>query len=234
MEPSPTAVSSAKEIVVFWLVGRKDSECSGCKKELGKGNFLTLDKGQPLCMECADLDHLAWLPAGDAALTRRAKKYSKLWAVVVKFSRSRGRYERQGCLVEEEALAQAEKDCEADQHVRELRREYDAERRAQQDIVLAEHMQARLKELFPGCPGKDAIAIAQHTSKRGSGRVGRSEAGRNLDEEALTLAAVAYVRHHYSNYDELLMHGMERSLARHSVRNKIDGVLDKWRAARIG
>lgn len=232
MEPTPTVASTSKEILVFWLIGRKDSECSGCKKELGKGNFLTLDKGQPLCMECADLDHLAWLPAGDAALTRRAKKHSKLWAVVVKFSRSRRRYERQGCLVEEEALAQAEKECEADQHVRELRREYDAERRAQQDVALAEQMRARLKDTFPGCPEKDALAIAQHTSKRGSGRVGRSEAGRNLDEEALTLAAVAYVRHRYSNYDELLMQGMEREFARRNVRDRIDSVLESWRGER--
>lgn len=229
MEPSSPVTSPSKEIVVFWLVGRKDSECSGCKQELGKGNFLTLDKGKPLCMECADLDHLVWLPSGNAALTRRAKKHSKLWAVVVKFSRSRGRYERQGCLVEEEALAQAEKECEADQAVREARREYDAERRAEQDIVLAEQMRARLKEMFPGCPEKDAQAIAQHTSKRGSGRVGRSEAGRNLDEDALTLAAVAYVRHRHSNYDELLMRGMEREFARQAVRDKIDSVLEKWR-----
>lgn len=227
-----TVNSKSKEIVVFWLIGRKDSECSGCKQELGKGNFLTLDKGKPLCMECADLDHLVWLPSGNAALTRRAKKHSKLWAVVVKFSRSRRRYERQGCLVEEEALAQAEKECEADQAVREARREYDAERRAQQDIVLAEQMRARLKEMFPGCPEKDAAAIAQHTSKRGSGRVGRSEAGRNLDEDALTLAAVAYVRHRHSNYDELLMQGMEREFARGAVRDKIDAVLEKWRGTR--
>ena len=90
-------------------------------------------------------------------------------------------------------------------------------------------MHAKLKEMFPGCPEKDAQAIAQHTSKRGSGRVGRSEAGRNLDEEALTLAAVAYVRHNYSNYDELLMQGMEPEFARQAVRDRIDAVLEKWR-----
>ena len=40
------------------------------------------------------------LPAGDMALTRRATKYSGKSATVVRFSRSRGRYERQGILVE--------------------------------------------------------------------------------------------------------------------------------------
>ncbi|HEY6969131.1 MAG TPA: DUF2293 domain-containing protein [Candidatus Angelobacter sp.] len=231
MEHELTTESPSKEIVVFWLISKKDSVCSACKKELGSGNFLTLDKGQGLCMECADLDHLVWLPSGDAALTRRAKKHSKLWAVVVKFSRARRRYERQGLLVEEEALAEAEKECEADQAVREARREYNAGRRLEQDTELANQMRAKLMEIFPGCAAKDAEKIAAHTSKRGSGRVGRSEAGRNLEEEALKLAAVAYIRHQFTDYDVLLMRGIPREEARGSVRDKIQTVLHKWERA---
>ncbi len=41
-------------------------------------------------------------------LTRRAKQYSQKYTVVVKFSRSRKRYERQGLLVNASALQQAE------------------------------------------------------------------------------------------------------------------------------
>src|ERR671910_524713 len=67
-----------------------------------------------LCLACADLDHLVFLPAGDAALTRRAKRASRLSAVVVRFSRARKRYERQGILAEEEALERAEAECLAD------------------------------------------------------------------------------------------------------------------------
>src|SRR5205823_643406 len=59
------------------------------------------------CLTCAELDHLVCVPAGDAALTRHARAASRLWAVVVRFSRSRRRYERQGVLVEEHALATA-------------------------------------------------------------------------------------------------------------------------------
>lgn len=227
MEPRPKRDPDSKDIVVFELIGRKESRCSECQDELSKGRFLTIENEKGLCMECADLDHLVWLPSGNAAVTRRAKKYSKLWAVVVKFSRARRRYERQGLLVEEEALDRAEKECEADQDVREARREYDAERRLEQDKLLAQQMQARLIELFPGCDEKDAAKIAAHTSERNSGRVGRSAAGRNLDEEALRLAAVAYVRHRYTNYDELLMQGMERALARQCVRDEIESVLSR-------
>jgi len=65
-------------------------------------------------MSCADLDHLVFLARGDAALTLRARKHSGLSAVVVRFSRARKRYERQGVLVEEAALDQAEAECLAD------------------------------------------------------------------------------------------------------------------------
>ena len=47
--------------------------------------FLAGNQGA-LCLTCADLDHLAFLPPGDAALTRRARKYSTLAAVVLKWA----------------------------------------------------------------------------------------------------------------------------------------------------
>jgi len=51
-------------------------------ENLGRKAWIRLagDKGA-LCLSCADLDHLAFLPSGDTALTRRAKKYSGLTAV---------------------------------------------------------------------------------------------------------------------------------------------------------
>jgi hypothetical protein len=66
-----------------------------------------MDDAGPLCLACADLEHLVFLPAGDAALTRRAKQASRLSAVVVRLSRTRNRYERQGLLVEGAALTGA-------------------------------------------------------------------------------------------------------------------------------
>ena len=89
-----------------------------------------MDEPGPLCLACADLDHLVFLPAGDAALTRRAKKASGLSAVVVRWSRTRKRYERQGLLVDEPALEQAEQQCLADEEARMRRRDRDRERRA--------------------------------------------------------------------------------------------------------
>ena len=92
-----------------------------------------MEKEQPLCLAYADLDHLVYLPRGDAALTRRAKKHSTLSAVVVRFSRARGRYERQGILVEESALQKAEHECNQDAGPRATRRERQEVRRVEQD-----------------------------------------------------------------------------------------------------
>ena len=72
--------------------------------------MLVIEKDVPLCLPCAGLDHLVFLASGNAALTRRAGKYSTLRAVVVRYSRARKRYERQGILVEEPALVRAEEE----------------------------------------------------------------------------------------------------------------------------
>lgn len=105
-------VSSAAELVVFIVV--RDSKCSECEAEIPEGSMLIMEAGQPLCLPCARLDDLEYLPAGDTALTRRATKYSERRAVVVRFSRSRGRHERQGVLVETAALEKAEQECSMD------------------------------------------------------------------------------------------------------------------------
>jgi hypothetical protein len=118
---------ASKDLVVFSIL--REAKCTDCGVEIWRGGLISMEKGSPLCMTCADLDHLVELPRGDVALTRRAKKHSGLWAVIVRFSRSRGHYERQGLLVEEEALKLAKEECAADADNREARREVEAVRR---------------------------------------------------------------------------------------------------------
>jgi hypothetical protein len=201
--------------------------CTGCG---GSGSLLLMEDAGPLCMGCADLDHLVFLPAGDAALSRRARKASRLAAVVVRFSRSRKRYERQGILVEEPALQQAEALCLADEEARARRRERDRQRRADQDMVFQARLAEAVRRRLPGCPPGRAEAIARHAAVRGSGRVGRSAAGRALNEQAVMLAVVASVRHQDTGYDELLMAGVPREEARARVRPDIDRILATWQA----
>ena len=84
-----------------------------CHRCGGSGDLLMMETPGPACLRCVGLDDLEFLPAGDALLTRRAKSKSSRHAVVVRFSRTRGRYERQGLLVEPQALADAQKNLKA-------------------------------------------------------------------------------------------------------------------------
>ena len=154
---------------------------------------------------------------------------SSLSAVVVRFSRSRRRYQRQGVLVEAAALEEAEAACLADAEARALRQERDRARRATADAEFEVTLAEAILELFPACPPEQAREMATHTGRRGSGRVGRSAAGRNLEPDAVTLAVAAAVRHGDTDYDELLMAGVERGEARARVQADIDARLRRWR-----
>jgi hypothetical protein len=94
------------ELVVIWP--RKDDwKCHRCG---GSGSFLMMENEGPACLACVGLGDLEFLGAGDAKLTRRAKAKSARHAVVVRFSKTRKRYERQGLLVEPQALKEAERE----------------------------------------------------------------------------------------------------------------------------
>ena len=96
--------SRPPELVVIQPLNREWA-CHRCG---GTGDLLIMEDAGPACLRCAGLADLEFLPAGDALLTRRARAKSARFAVVVRFSRTRGRYERRGLLVEAQALAAAE------------------------------------------------------------------------------------------------------------------------------
>ena len=208
---------------------QKAFTCSVCGAE--QTGLLIMEDPGPVCMACADMDHLVFLARGDTALTRRARAASGLSAIVVRFSRARKRYERQGILVEADALERVEAECLADEQARARRRERDTLRRAEQDLDLQERIAGEICCLFPGCPRERASEIARHTAVRGSGRVGRSAAGRALQSEAIELAVLASVRHRDTRYDELLMSGVDRASARARVGDEVASTLRAWRTA---
>ncbi|MEU9014776.1 DUF2293 domain-containing protein [Streptomyces sp. NPDC048479] len=206
----------------------KRRHCAECRQ--GPLPLHLLEFNAPICLDCADLAHLVYLPRGSAALTRRAREASSLCAAVIRFNRRRKRYERQGLLVEEGALARAESSCLADADARARRRERDAVRRAAEDVRFTASFAAEIQRLFPGCPPARARDVATHASVRGSGRVGRTAAGRSLEEGAVTAAVRASVRHLDTEYDTLLMAGVARHEARAGVASVVDAVLESWRA----
>lgn len=203
--------------------------CAGCGSEAeANGGLLFMEDGEPLCLSCADFEHLVFLPSGDAALSRRAKKESTLAVLVLRFNRRRKRYERKGILVEEAALERAEQQCLADEDARARRRERDAVRRSAQDVEFQAAFAGEVRRLFPGCPAERAQRIAAHAGLRGSGRVGRSAAGRALDADAVRRAVIASIRHEDTGYDGLLMSGVPRAEARERISEDIDRMLARW------
>lgn len=83
-----------------------------CHRCSGSGGLLMMEPQGPACLRCVGLDELEFLPPGDALLTRRAKAKSQRHAVVVRFSKTRKRYERQGLLIEPQALIDAQREIE--------------------------------------------------------------------------------------------------------------------------
>jgi len=219
--------SEKKEIVVLSIL--KPGTCSECQAEVAPGSLLRMEGERPFCMSCADLGHLVFLPSGNAAVTLRSRKYSFLWAVVVRFSRARGRYERQGLLVEPAALERAETECMTDEEARRLKRERAAVYRERIDAKYVEEFARHVHRYFPGCPPAEATSIAIHACEKYTGRIGRSASAKSFDSAAVDLAVRAHVRHVHTAYDKLLARGLDRDLARGEIGGAVAQVMERWR-----
>lgn len=221
------AKKTSNDLKVF--ISNRESKCDECGEELGHHAWITLQDGKgAVCLTCADVDHLVFLPSGDAALTRRARKHSRLCGVVLKWSKARKHYERQGLLVENEALERAEQECAADADIREARRAQAALRREELDGNYISQFATRVREFYPCCPEGCEKVIAEHACRKYSGRVGRSAAAKDLDENAVRLAVTAHVRHVETDYDDFLVSGYDRREARRRVQNEVSRVLKDW------
>lgn len=220
-------VKSGGDLKVF--ISSRESKCDECGEDLGHHAWITLleNKGA-VCLKCADLDHLVFLPSGDTALTRRARKHSRLAAVVLKWSTARKRYERQGLLVENEAVERAEQECAADASTREMRQARSALRQAELDQEYISKFAACVRSLFPHCPAGLERVIAEHACRKYSGRVGRCAAAKDLAEEAIRLAVIAHIRHTETDYDQLLTRGCDRHDARLRIQGRVSEVIKKW------
>lgn len=226
-------MSKQEDPTVF--IAHREGACAECGMKFEGGEWITLtgeDGGvaEALCIGCSDLDHLVFLPRGDAALTRRAGKHSTLRAVVVEWNRRRKRYERQGTLVEEEALQQAEEECLADAELRSRRAERRRERDEVADREYVIDFTHEILKAYPLAPPERAATIALHACQKHSGRVGRSAAAKELDPKTVALAVRAHLRHTATNYDALLMMGVPRKEARWRISDTLDAAEAAWKA----
>ncbi len=110
MTSSANDDASAK---IAYCLSRK-SRCYRCDKMLEKGSIAQLVHGsedrEVLCAQCAGIDTLEALPKGNAKLTRLASKYSQVKYSLLKWSELWKAYERQGLLLEPQAIKQAKEE----------------------------------------------------------------------------------------------------------------------------
>lgn len=222
----PASKYNPDEIVVF--MARRPGHCAGCGVETGQGGMIRLVDEKAYCLACAGLGDLELLPSGDAAITRRAKKYSKRWAVVVRWSTARKRFERQGLLVEPQAIGQAEDESQNDAEQRKKQRAHGAAARQRDDEKYVRQFAEAVRRQYPSCPPQEEFAIARHACTRNSGRVGRKQAARELESTAIRSAVIAHIRHVHTNYDERIAKVGDRDTARDEVSDLVAGILDRW------
>ena len=217
------------EIRVFRKSG-KDDNCLKCCTGINKGSLFYSERNKAYCLKCSGLEDLEFLPSGDATLSRRAKKNSKKFAVVVEFSRPRKRYERRGILVNPEAIQLAQAECNGDSTKRAASRRKAEVKRKEEDRDFTQEFSLKVKDLFPNCPDDEIAKIAAHTTERSSGRVGRTAAAKNLDKDAVTLAVIAHIRHQHTDYDRLLFNRTKKEVARRLIQPVIQRKLQSWRS----
>jgi len=214
------------------FVAMDEKICTECGMEIFRGGLFLPEKPERLlCIHCADLGELEYLPSGDPALTRRATKHSSVSYVVLKFSRARKHFERQGILVQSEAIELAEKECAADENLRRQRQERNRERLGRLDEEFVKKFAAAVRSQFPAMPRGRERQIAEHACEKSSGRVGRTAAAKEFDQDVIALAVVAHIRHRETNYDRLLYQLGDRHEARRAVQNAVKNILEIWRAS---
>ena len=220
-----------EETRVVWISHKDGERCAGCGDDLGSGRLIQLNRESGIrCMKCAGYGDLVFLASGDAALTRRATAFSARHVVVVKFSRARKRNERQGVLVEEQAVERAKAACAGDEAPRAEARQRRQVRDRIADEEYKQRFAAEILRLFPGCPHSEADEIARHACEKYSGRVGRSGAAKEFEAKAIDLVVRARIRHRFTKYDEILFEGMTVTDARAEIRPDLDRVCDQWRS----
>ncbi|HZN27849.1 MAG TPA: DUF2293 domain-containing protein [Xanthobacteraceae bacterium] len=82
-------------------------------------------------------------------------------------------------------------------------------------------IEAALRRLAPKIPPHEFAAVADHAVDSRGLRQATPEA-------AAWLSLVAYVRHVFTEYDDLLGQGYDEDSARHFVAAEIEGVLSGW------
>ena len=86
----------ATESQNIFLTKKEKLSCKLCKKAIALGQKFVAESetSKGTCFKCSPFVNYTLLPPGDAALTRRSKKYSELCGVLLSWNQKRRRFER--------------------------------------------------------------------------------------------------------------------------------------------
>ena len=214
----------------IFLTKKESLKCSTCQKRipLGQRYVAETEKHRGTCFSCSPFAKLTLLKPGNAALTRRSKKFSNYCGVLFEWNRRRKRFERKGQYVEATAITKAEESCAEDEKERALKNEKAAVKRAAQDKIYIAEFSKAIRELYPNCPKNREVAIATHACEKYSGRVGRTAKAKEFDKKMIDLAVEAHIRHMETNYDSQFGTGKTKRMIRSDVKQDITSTLRKW------
>jgi len=168
----------------------------------------------------------AFLGSGNGGLTRRVKKLTRQAEQPLYILHSKnGRYSSvDGIYAPEVLIDQALEAEPSDEELaeREKKAIINEEKRQRREVAKAA---AEIRRIYPSMPEGLEVKIAEHAWEIGSGRVGRSS---RVEGDPHELAVVAYARHNFTEYDDLLDDGFDRDLAREEIRGGVSETLREW------
>lgn len=215
---------------MIFLSRKKVVSCKICNKSIKEGEYVITEQenGKGICFSCSPYKDLTFLPPGDAALTRRSKKYSKISSIVQQWNQRRRRYERKGQFVEIEALSIAKAECLEDKDLRAEKNRRAAIKREIDDKEYIEEFSKEIRNQYPNLPKNREVKIAEHACEKYSGRVGRSAAAKKFDKDMIERAVIAHIRHQETNYDDQFGKGRRKREIRQDIQPAIISILKKW------
>ena len=214
----------------IFLTKKETLRCRDCKQpvRLGQAYVAESENHSGTCLSCSPFASLAFLPPGDAAMTRRSKKHSSICGILFAWNRRRKRFERKGQYVEAKAIEIARLECAKDKEKRALKNEKAAVVRAEHDKVYIKEFAIAIRKRYPNCPRNREVEIAKHACEKYSGRVGRTAGAKQFDAKMIDLAVEAHIRHKETNYDSQFKTGKTKRVIRSNVKESIDLILRRW------
>lgn len=219
------------EVYSIFLTKKEKLKCKECGSPVPKGAPFVAEgeNKKGTCFACSPFEGYAFLPPGDAAMTRRSKRLSDKCGVVFEWNQRRKRFERKGQYVLQSAIEEAIRECVQDAHIRAEKNAKAAVKRAEEDKIYIKLFSIAIRKRYPSCPTGREYKIAEHACEKHSGRVGRTASAKEFDSNMIDLAVEAHIRHIETNYDDQFGKGLRKREIRNQVKTDVNKVMAKWK-----